>query len=277
MSDQTQQRQHWETMCHQVVEKMLEHVAQFVTPISKVISHEHGEAWGTGSYIELNSRRFLITNEHVARKLKSHSIGHQFCGNDSVVRCVNPMVALPAPEDVAVALIEEDVWNICQHQAATIPCVRFAPKHAPVDGELLFMAGYSGERSFFSYGTLVSPGTPYLTQEVKMPATEGDPAYHFALYYLPDKATSTEERARGLPDPHGFSGSLIWNTRFAEVTTSGGVWKPEDAVITGILWGWPSGEGCLIATRVEHLPLRAMTQVAVAEAQKLRASKTDSE
>lgn len=274
MTDQRQQQQNWETMCHQVVQKMLEHVRHFVTPISKVINHDHGEAWGTGSYIEINSRRFLITNEHVAKKLISHSIGHQFCESDSVVRCLNPMVALPAPEDVAVALIEEDVWNICQHRAATIPYTRFAPKHAPVDGELLFMAGYSGERSFFSFGTLVSPGTPYLTQEVVMPTTEGDPVFHFALHYLPDKASSTEERARGLPDPHGFSGSLIWNTRFVEVTSVGGVWTPEDAVITGIVWGWPSGEGCLIATRVEHFSLQMVTQKAIDEAQKMRGFET---
>lgn len=273
MSDPNQDRLNWESMCHQVVSEMMAHVAPFVTPISMVISHDHGEAWGTGSYISLNSRRFLITNEHVARKLKSHSIGHQFHGNDSVVRCLNPMVALPAPEDVAVALIEEAVWGICEHHAATIPYSRFATKHAPVDGELLFMAGYSGERSFFSFGTLVSPGTPYLTQEVDVPLEHGEPAFHFALHYWPDRATATEERARGLPDPHGFSGSLIWNTRFVEVSNAGGAWKPEDACVTGIVWGWPSsGAGCLVATRVEHLDLPIMTQAAIVEAEKPRLS-----
>lgn len=268
----TQDLLNWDEMCRRVVSDMLAHVGQFMTPISAVIEDHFGEAWGTGSYIMQDDRRFLITNEHVARRLKTHSLAHQFHGSDNVVRCLNPMVSLPAPEDVAVALIEEKIWNICEHQATAIPHSRFANKHDPVDGELLFMAGYSGERSAFYFNTLLSTRTPYLTQEGGMPAGVGDPAFHFALLYLPDKAVATEERARGLPDPHGFSGSLVWNTRFVELTQKGEIWQSDRAVVTGIVWGWPSGDGCLLATRVEHLSLPIITQVALTEAEKLRSS-----
>ena len=45
---------------------MADHVRAFVTPISKVLEHDHGELAGTGAYVEIRNIRYIITNEHVA-------------------------------------------------------------------------------------------------------------------------------------------------------------------------------------------------------------------
>ena len=167
------------------------------------------------------------------------------------------MVARPAPVDVAIAPIDDRVWakTAAEHRATPIPFSRFATSHRPVLGELLFMVGYSGVRSAFLFGTLVSRGTPYLTQETPLLADYGNTDYHFAIHYLPDRAISPAERPEGLPTPPGLSGSLVWNTRFMECTQAGLNWDPAQAQVTGIIWGWPSAGGCLVATKVEHLGL----------------------
>ena len=51
----------------------------------------------------------------------------------------------------------------------------------------------------------------------------------------------------------GFSGSLVWNTRYLEVTRQNLEWSPEDAVVTGLLRRWDQETKTLLVWRVEHL------------------------
>jgi hypothetical protein len=54
-------------------------------------------------------------------------------------------------------------------------------------------------------------------------------------------------------DPHGFSGSLVWNTQYVEKSATGAEWSPDDAVITGLLqWHIPERK-TVVALRVEHI------------------------
>jgi hypothetical protein len=52
---------------------------------------------------------------------------------------------------------------------------------------------------------------------------------------------------------HGLSGSTVWNTNFVAAKMDGIEWTPELAKVTGVVWGWPSGHACLVATRAEYL------------------------
>lgn len=101
---------------------------------------------------------------------------------------------------------------------------------------------------------MCTTGTPYLTQECPFPKTvEGaDSKYHFSLFYLPDLAENIDGTSR-LPDPHGFSGSLVWDTKLVSCIQSGEQWNPNMAKVTGIVWGWPSSSGSILATKVEHM------------------------
>lgn len=148
------------------------------------------------------------------------------------------------------------------HEAKAIPVKRFASTHHPRRGELLFFIGYSGDRSGFCFGSLIAPGTPCSGQEVEFPSGIGDPRFHFAIGYRRDLAVSVDGSSRGLPTPPGFGGSLVWNSRFVECVEKNKEWSPEEAQVTGIVWGWPSSDACLLATRVEHLNLLAMCSAA---------------
>ena len=62
-------------------------------------------------------------------------------------------------------------------------------------------------------------------------------------------------------DPHGFSGSLVWDTKFISCRQKGKEWRPELAKITGIVWGWPSASACILATKVEHLKIAELKAI----------------
>ncbi|PKQ74028.1 trypsin-like peptidase domain-containing protein [Aeromonas sobria] len=255
-------QEEWNNMCKDVVEKMTLHVKPFASPISKVVSSEHGEHLGSGSFISCDSSKYIITNEHVAKGLESTSLAHQFLDSDSIVRIVNPICAKEYPLDVAVSKISDCAWAACQHSAQGIPLSRFANKHQPVNAELLFMIGYSGDRAGFYFGNFISRGTPYLTQEADFPSNIGNENYHFSIHYKPDLASVVDGSSGGLPKPPGMSGSLVWNTRFVEMSQAGKEWSPEDAQVTGLIWGWPSSDACLLATKVEHLSIQDLIDTA---------------
>lgn len=254
----------WNMMCNEVTSQMLEHIKPYTTPISKVLADDYGEHCGSGSFLCHANSRYLITNEHVAKALESHSLAHQFneSESESVVRITKPMCAKQYPFDLALSKIPDKAWSVCRHKSNAIHLARFAHKHDPVDGELLFMIGYSDERSDFYFGYLNSPGTPYTTQETSFPKDIGDPKYHFAIHYKPDLAISVDGKFRGLPKPPGMSGSLVWNTRFVEYFQQNKEWSPNQAQVTGIVWGWPSSDACLLATRVEHFDIEKFVEVA---------------
>lgn len=51
----------------------------------------------------------------------------------------------------------------------------------------------------------------------------------------------------------GMSGSLVWNTRYREVTEKGAQWTPADLRVTGLVWAHTSKAGGFVATPVQHL------------------------
>src|SRR5688572_15049846 len=103
MSELALNPENWSAICLYVNEAMTDHIKPSITPISKVLEHDYGELEGTGYYVEIQNQKHLLTNEHVARALQTHSIAHQFYGTDIVVKCVKPMLVDPYPIDVAIS------------------------------------------------------------------------------------------------------------------------------------------------------------------------------
>ena len=81
-----------------------------------------------------------------------------------------------------------------------------------------------------------------------------DPTYHFAMHWHPEATTPTDGKSSSIPlDPHGMSGSFIWNTRVVEFADRDETWTPGVARLTGIVWGWDTSIRFLFATRIEHV------------------------
>lgn len=245
----------WNAHVAQVTTAMQEYTKKFVTPISLAIEYDYGELLGTGNYVDLRGQKHLLTNEHVAKGVLLHSLAHQFLNSDTVFRASNPFQVFTQPLDVAVSVIDENIWRHVQHNSAALPEEKWAIVHTPVKGEILFFKGFSGERARFHFGHLFTQATSYGVQEVPLPAEDRrlNSRFHFALDYRPALATPINGDTRGLPLPTGFSGSLVWNTRFVELREKGNAWTPDCAEVTGLVWGWPPSRACIVATRAEYL------------------------
>jgi hypothetical protein len=248
--DEQSARQQFDRLCEQIGPAMQTHIEPFLTNISHAVENDYGRSQGSGSYIDYCDRRFLITNEHVTRGSGVNQYTYQFREKEDVFLLPKPLAAEPDPVDVAISEISTRAWSHGHHASVPIPFDRFAQKHAPVDRELLFFCGFSGERTKFGFGTLVAHGTPLLTQDMNPPVTGLHPN-DFALNYNPEKARTYDGSRGTLPLPPGLSGSLVWNTRFVEVASSGQQWFPDLAQVTGMLCRWPENQPYIIGTRIE--------------------------
>jgi hypothetical protein len=75
-----------------------------------------------------------------------------------------------------------------------------------------------------------------------------------AIPWEPEKIDAVDQDKHKIPiDPHGFSGSLVWNTRLKEYGEANKLWEPGVAQLTGIIWGWPTNGKVLLATRIEFV------------------------
>jgi hypothetical protein len=246
-------KEEWEAAVPGVVAGMRSFLSAYRTPVFK--DHgDHGEGWGSGSYLRLGERRFVLTNEHVATvRYQDWPLIHQLLDNDELYRIVGNHVQYSWPLDLALLPVSADVWAAKPHGSRAVEIDQIALAHNPVPGELLTFTGFSGQATDFHFNTLHTEGTCSTAREIELPE---DPRfsrrYHFGIDYRPDLAIRVDGN-RGLPVPPGLSGSTVWNTRFVEARMERMNWSPEMAQVTGVVWGWPSSVGFLVATRSEYL------------------------
>lgn len=242
----------WTAIGEETTLAMQEHCMRFVTPISEAVEYEWGLLEGTGGYIGFGGKRLMLTNEHVLEDWRTKQFCHQFHGCDDVFKLGDPLALEKHPVDAAICEIKDEVWRMRTHAAEVVPPERIAAKHRPATGELLFFTGYPEKRSKSFHKLLVSRATRLVTQELPGPPIPGLHSNYFSLIYNPEKARSVDPaNAISLSDPHGLSGSLVWNTRRVECGRQNRPWSPELAQVTGMLCRWDSSTSTLIAVRIE--------------------------
>jgi hypothetical protein len=242
----------WNAAKHRVTDEMRSFSEPFVSPLT-VETPETIRLEGTGSYVQRTNGRLLLSCEHVAREQPIH---YRFNGSDATYEHPGPWTMDRHPFDVAFARITDRQWAVMQHRAESIPSTKFADLHRiSHKEELLFFRGYAYENSAYGFGQHDANGTGYCSQEV---AGAGDDQL-FELFWDPQQGqittgtTAEAASAMSFDDPGGFSGSLVWNTRYLEMTAAGKAWSPEDALVTGLLRRWDDKTKTLLVWRVEHL------------------------
>uniref|UniRef100_B0T9I0 Peptidase S1 and S6 chymotrypsin/Hap n=1 Tax=Caulobacter sp. (strain K31) TaxID=366602 RepID=B0T9I0_CAUSK len=243
----------WTAVMPKVCAEMTDYLRRYRTPV--FIDHgDHGSPHGSGSFLEVAGRKFVLTNEHVAAaKRKGNPLGVRFHDQDQLLVLMGDHVEATWPWDLALLPVSDEGWSKFDHSAAAIQIDQIALAHAPYPTEVLAFSGYAGERTTFVFETMQFGATTSLAREVALAAhADLDERFHFGMAYLPDLATSVVGD-RGLPRPPGLSGSTVWNTGFVEAKAKGVEWTPELAKVTGVVWGWPTGQGAVVATRAEHL------------------------
>lgn len=247
------EKDEWDEAMRQLVREMTEYLAAFRAPVFEDFG-THGGGWGSGAYLQLGQRVFLLTNDHVATARKSgRQLAYQFAGQEDLRRVAGNHVSFGAPLDLALLPVDTQAWAHQSNQSRAITVDQIASYHAPVQGEVLTLVGFAGENVDFHFGAVTAKAICWAAQEAALPEDERFfTRFHFGIDYKPDLATDVVAK-EGLPRPPGLSGAAVWNTCFVEAKMAGKSWKPELAKVTGVVWGWPSDVGCLIATRAEYL------------------------
>lgn len=227
---------------------MRSHTRPFATPLMR------GTALaGSGNYVALNEDALIMTCQHVAKR---GELDYRFYGLSGTFSNHGEWLAEPPPVDLALAPLLHKQWEALEHEAQLVPYDRFGQQHAPFDPyELLFFRGYAGENSSTFGNFTEANASAYASQQKKGSGS----AEYFEILWKPGEAqytlaTTEEERAKvRYEDPRGFSGSLVWNTRYREVTASQRQWTPADAVVTGMAHRWDEDTKTLLVYRVEHI------------------------
>jgi hypothetical protein len=238
----------------EIARRMHEHIWPYSVPVQKHMG-DFGEGWGSGGYLRFTGRIYILTNEHVARPREANQpLSHQLAGSENVYMVSGDHLAKRWPLDLALIPVSPQAWDTPDNRSKAITPRLIALAHDPVPSELLTFAGFSGDRSDFYFGTLVTRGNSSTAREVTLPTEDSrfKSRFHFGIDYRPDLATNVVGTA-GLPRRPGFSGSLVWDTGFVSCRLKGEDWTPDKARVTGIVWGWPSSNACLVATRAEYI------------------------
>lgn len=223
--------------------------------LTPILQHEaDGSATlvGTGTYIDIEGQLFLLTCDHVTMFGKNMPLlvlphGQEECtpGPQEVI--------VKRPEDIALGRIP-DPEKSPRHASVGLHHSAFALRHQPVDGEVLYFLGMPGEESKYVVllKTAFASAEPRLAFEIPRFAT--DPPFVFRLPHSSEMATSLGNGTeRPALNPQGFSGSLVWNTRYVECVRENRPWKPEYAQVTGIVRRWDSGATHLTCCRSEEI------------------------
>jgi hypothetical protein len=90
-------KEEWEAAMPTLTSDMSAYLKQYRTPVF-TDRGDHGEPWGSGSFVEIGTRQFVLTNEHVARPRRSgERLGIRFDGQDQLLAITGDHAELPSP------------------------------------------------------------------------------------------------------------------------------------------------------------------------------------
>lgn len=238
----------WKEICSQVTDRMKEYVQSFVCPLSRE-TEDAVRLVGTGSLVCLNSRAAIISCEHVANK---EPLNFRYPYSEDVFGHRGDWRMEKEPIDVGWT---ESPIAPTPDSSHVIPPEMIAQSHSIFQPEeLLFFYGFAGENSTFAFEQHVTNGTGYLTQQNRAAAPDSSVIELLWPPEMPNWSSNTTPEAKRnirFGDPHGFSGSLVWNTRFLETGGDLGSWTPANARVTGLLKRFVEEDSVLLATPIE--------------------------
>src|SRR5579862_4460530 len=103
-------RQQFEELAFAVTNEMRDHTFPYIASISRELEPNVGEHLGSGLYLGLRNETYLLTNEHVARKIKGRPLAHQLIDGENATRVTNSVQAAFAPYDLAATRIDHAAW-----------------------------------------------------------------------------------------------------------------------------------------------------------------------
>jgi hypothetical protein len=232
---------------------MTERALKYLTPVLLQEGDGSASLVGTGTYVDIDGQLYLLTCDHVTKFGKKKPLLVLLRGQDESIPGPNDTI-VKQPEDLSFGRIPDTPKLSQEHNSAGLHLSSFACRHQPVEGEILFFLGTPGEDSehIALLETTFVSAEPRLVSEV--PRFARDPLFVFCLPHQPAMAINVEGGTdRQAQNPEGFSGALVWNTRYIECARANRPWSPRYAQVTGMLRRWDSGATHLTCCRSEGI------------------------
>ncbi len=256
----------WDRTCMEVRDAMAKYLWPFVTPISRSETEGRGQAWGTGNYVQFRGAPYLLTAGHVIYEAEGAHMGHLPGPTNEYVALAHHIQVAGWPIDVALMHMWDE-WT--QAKRPALSGSLFDESFAPMDGEVLFFLGFPGStatrhepatdlnKRYTWFGQpLETIGVPMLTQVFRESIGSPlgfDPHHHVAVHFPARALRQAGVADADLPNPGGFSGSLLWDTKFVADTRAGLRWSPKKARVCGLIWAAYGRPEVVVATKIEHV------------------------
>lgn len=233
------------------IEPMAWHTHACIAGVVAVENAEIGRHVGTGLRFSIAGRRVIVTAAHViheARRSERFAV--------TAVRGQPPFELHGDPDrvdeerDVGAYFITDEYPG---DGIAFWPEERVDVTDEKLSTDYLFVHGFPERRSRFTplLGGLVSQSFPYgvMLREDDLPANM-EP-FQFAMDFDPSNMFLQDGKPAEWLDPHGLSGSPVW--RIGATGQKVDAWKPELAMLVGVVTAWRPDEKLLLATKVTHV------------------------
>ncbi|MGK4000185.1 hypothetical protein [Sorangium sp. So ce1024] len=233
------------------IEPMAWHTYASIASVIGVEDIETGRHVGSALRFSIAGRRTILTAAHViheARRSERFAV--------SAARGQPPFELHGAPDrvdeerDLAAYFLTDDYPS---DGIAFWPEDRVDATDGKLSTDYLFVHGFPERRSRFAplLGGLVSQSFPYgvMLREDDLPADMK--SFQFAMDFDPSNMFLQDGKPAEWLDPHGLSGSPVW--RIGATGQKMDAWKPELAMLVGVVTAWRPDEKLLLATKVTHV------------------------
>lgn len=246
-------KEEWHDKCDEITNLMVQYVRPYVSPLF-ITSSSPRKLIGSGSFIVYEENNAVLTCEHVSGSKK---LDFFLRGNTAAHELGKIITSCSKDLDLELIGMKPDNWCGVEHSSKSLTHSLFAEEHSPKSKEeVMFIQGFSDENSGSGYGDEIPISTGLATQ---VQASTTSNIKNFEIPWSPNKETYPSGTESSLRERHvhkipsGMSGTLVWNTRYLEVSRQGIKWKPEHARITGIVHRWDKDTKSLICLKVEKI------------------------
>lgn len=245
-----------------IVSNMKTYTKPMVAVIYGVINENEGETVGTGTFIKINGKIYILTALHVLKKARNNAPykgpAYSCLLRDANLESGEPVHqiagAVETVENFDLALTEIDPSTVSSDQIPELSTM-LAPSQNLSPEELVFVHGCPGKRNRFSplagaNGGIIGETVSLLRQTAQSNDNDFQPDHYIAIDYRMTGNIALDGPAAGkpieLPLAFGFSGSSLWRVNWSEKD-----WSPSRSRLIGLLPLWHPRDQQIWAVRSE--------------------------